>query len=224
MSKVQTRKQRILKDVQKNRRQRTILSFVVVIALISIIVTAAAFIPRTNFPFPCLGSEPTTLHVHPYLQIKISGQSVTIPAYVGITTTYLGGQCFEPLHTHDASGIIHVEAGDVNSQYTLGDFFKIWANTYGSVQLSDGAHPIVFNNTDILGFTAGSGNRVTLIVDGTNSTSRDYASLVLKMYDYCTAAKGSVPPCSPTAGGDPNYNGQAYPYGTGHTLVINYGP
>jgi len=232
-SMAQTRKQRILGDVKKKRRQRGLISIVIVVVLIGVVVTAVALLPRsaTNFPFPCLGVESTTLHVHPWLRINITGQSVPIPAAVGISTPVFGstgvatgGGCFEPLHTHDASGIIHIEASDINSQYSLGDFFKVWAATYNSIIVNGTPHPIVFNNTDIFGFNAGSGNKVTLIVDGTASTLSDYSSLVLKMYDYCSVSNSSVPPCSPTAGGNPFYGGQNYPYGTGHTIVINYGP
>jgi len=229
----QTRKQRILGDVKKKRRQRGLISIAIVAALIGIVVTAVVLLPRppNPFPFPCLGAEATTLHVHPYLQIKINGQAVTIPAGVGISNPVFnnpgvasGGSCFEPLHTHDASGIIHVEASDVNSQYTLGDFFTIWKVTYGSVIINATPYPIVFDNTHILGFNNSSVNHVTLTVDGTNSTSGNYASLVLKMYDYCFTGNSNGPPCSPTAGGNPSYGGQSYPYGTGHAIVINYGP
>jgi hypothetical protein len=232
MSQTQSRKQKILGDVKRKRRQRAIISISVVVVLIGIIVTAVALIPHTppQFKLNCLGFEPTTLHVHPWLRININGQGVVIPAAVGIANPVFnnpgvatGGSCFEPLHTHDASGIIHIEASDVNSQYNLGDFFSIWDETFHSVIINGAPHPVVFNNTDILGFTAGSGNRVTMSIDGTNSTSANYASLVLKMYDYCSTSNGSVSPCSPTAGGDPYYGGQSYPYGTGHTIVINYG-
>ena len=229
----QTRKQRILGDVKKKRRQRAVISITLVVVLIGIVVTAVALLPRTPnpFPFPCLGAEATTLHVHPYLVITINGQGVAIPAAVGILNPVYngpgiasGGSCFEPLHTHDASGIIHVEASDINSQYTLGDFFTIWKDTYGSVIINGTPHPIVFDNTHILGFNASSVNHVTMKIDGTNSTSGDYASLVLKMYDYCSATSVGTP-CSPTAASsNPYYGGQSYPYGTGHTIVINYGP
>jgi hypothetical protein len=36
-----------------------------------------------------------------------------------------------PLHTHDGSGLIHVEP-DVNRLYTIGDFFTIWGKSFGS--------------------------------------------------------------------------------------------
>ena len=132
----QTRKQRIMGDVKKKRRQRAVISIALVVVLVGIVVTAVALLPRsgTNFPFPCLGVEATTLHVHPYLQIKISGQSVAIPAAVGITNPVFnspgiasGGSCFEPLHTHDASGIIHVEAsGTAVGAYLIVDGRAAW--------------------------------------------------------------------------------------------------
>src|SRR3989441_2245908 len=183
MSQTQSRKQKILGDVKRKRRQRAIISISVVVVLIGIIVTAVALLPHTppQFKFDCLGFEPTTLHVHLWLRINVNGQGVVIPAAVGIANPVFnspgvatGGTCFEPLHTHDASGIIHVEASDVNSQYNLDDFFAIWDETYHSATINGTPHPIVFNNTDILGFNAGSGSRVTLIVDGTNSTSTNY--------------------------------------------------
>lgn len=58
-----------------------------------------------------------------------------------------------------------------------------------------------------------------LLVDGKPSTA--FGSLVLNQLDYCSAAS-TGPPCYPTAVGDPYYNGQPYPYGTGHTIVIEY--
>ena len=35
------------------------------------------------------------------------------------------------LHTHDTSGIIHVEAGDART-FTLGDFFAVWHQPLGA--------------------------------------------------------------------------------------------
>lgn len=69
---------------------------------------------------PCGPIEVLTRHEHAHLTILIRGQIKTVPAFIGITT---GQICW--LHTHDTSGIIHVEAGD-NRTFTLGDFFAVW--------------------------------------------------------------------------------------------------
>ena len=74
--------------------------------------------PATNVP--CGPSEVLTRHEHAHLTILIRGQIKTVPAFVGITATQI---CW--LHTHDTSGIIHIEAGD-DRLLTLGDFFGVW--------------------------------------------------------------------------------------------------
>lgn len=169
-----------------------------------------------GFPFPCLGSEGTAIHIHPYLRIMINAQDVPIPADVGIRNS---GACFEPMHTHDASGIIHIESPSTNTQYTLKQFFQIWNATYHTVTINGTQHPVVFNSTDILGFNADASHKIVLLVDGKPST--DYGSLVLNSLAYCSAAT-PIPPCYPTAVGDPYYGGQPYSFGTGHTIVIEY--
>ncbi len=169
--------------------------------------------PFGSLPFPCANA--TVLHVHPYLSIVIDGSDVAIPADIGIIN---GGGCLEPVHTHDASGIIHIEAPNTGTAYTLGQFFQIWKGTYGSVSINGVNHPIEFNSTDILGFKADQGHQVILLVDGKPSSA--WGTLVLNQLDYCSASS-TGPPCG-TGGGDPYFNGQPYPYGTGHTIVVEY--
>ena len=74
--------------------------------------------PATNVP--CGPSEVLTRHEHAHLTILIRGEIKTVPAFVGITATQI---CW--LHTHDTSGIIHIEAGD-DRTFTLADFFAVW--------------------------------------------------------------------------------------------------
>jgi hypothetical protein len=53
---------------------------------------------------------------------------VQVPQYIGITP--IGGGCLYWIHTHDASGIIHVEAPTLapegGTSYNLGMLFDIW--------------------------------------------------------------------------------------------------
>jgi len=169
-----------------------------------------------EFPFACTGSSPLVIHIHPYLQIFINNESVTIPADIGLTPS-----CTEPMHTHDSSGIIHIESS-TNTTYTLGDFFQIWKDTYGTVTFNGTQHPIVFNSTDILGYRVDSSHQLLLLVDGVPSTQ--YGSLVLNTLDYCDANNSVSPnsPCYATAQGAPYWFGEPYPYGTGHTIEILY--
>jgi len=92
--------------------------------LVALVVTAcgqpAAPTPSPASNVPCGPSEVFTRHDHAHLTILIRGQIKTVPAFVGITATSI---CW--LHTHDTSGIVHIEAGD-NRTLTLGDFFAVW--------------------------------------------------------------------------------------------------
>lgn len=224
----------MLEEVHRQRQRRTVISLIVVAILVGTIGYGVYTLSQSkgggNFPFPCL-AEVTTVHVHPWLQISINLgagiTNVTIPTAVGILDPQItnglagGGSCFEPMHTHDSSGIIHVEAASVSGQYTLGAFFQIWQVTYGTVNVNGVSRPVVFNNTDILGYKNDGTHTVSLLVDGKPFTGTTYASLDLAQYDYCSA-QTTAPPCYPTAGGAPQWPGGVYPYGTGHQIVIYY--
>lgn len=77
----------------------------------------------------CGAMEYATLHVHSHLALFVNGKQLAVPQYIGMAPNASGG-CLYWIHTHDASGIIHVEAPQLNAPgggpYTLGDFFDIW--------------------------------------------------------------------------------------------------
>jgi hypothetical protein len=62
----------------------------------------------------------TTLHTHQHLDVFVNGKRVIVPAGIGI-----GEGLISPLHTHDASGVMHVESTTVRS-YSLAEFFAVW--------------------------------------------------------------------------------------------------
>ncbi len=86
--------------------------------------------------------EYTDNHVHAHLDVFIDGGEILVPAGIGINIedpevvyfedvgSYGGIEmcaqpCISPLHTHDASGILHTESSDMAS-HTLGQFFTEW--------------------------------------------------------------------------------------------------
>ena len=70
---------------------------------------------------PCLIPNVALMqHIHPTLQIIVNGVPEKIAADIGLSDT-----CERALHTHDASGTLHVEAQDLHP-YTLGEFFAVW--------------------------------------------------------------------------------------------------
>ena len=173
-------------------------------------------------PFPYITGD-TFIHVHPWLQIWIEGKNVTIPCGAGVQGGICEGAYDQPIHTHDSSGVLHIELSQSDAgshNYTLGDFFTIWKWSSGTVQFNGSSHPIVFSQTDLLGYIVDSAHHIYLLVDGHNSTA--WGSLNIEQLDYCNAAIGAGFPCS-TAAGNPFWNGGAnYPYGTGHKIIIEY--
>src|SRR6185312_12971121 len=80
---------------------------------------------------PPTGNE--KFHIHAALHIYKDGLLVPVPADVGIITA----QGFETsLHTHDVTGVIHMEAPHP-VKFTLGDFFKVWGVAFGPEQVGN---------------------------------------------------------------------------------------
>ena len=71
---------------------------------------------------PALPQEGTAMHIHQHLDIFIHGATVPVPADIGINAN---AGFISPIHTHDGTGIMHVESPTVTT-YTLGQFFDIW--------------------------------------------------------------------------------------------------
>jgi hypothetical protein len=80
----------------------------------------------------CNAVEQLVFHNHAHLDIFIDGQPYTVPSQVGIVP----GKCIYWLHTHDDSGIIHIES-PVTRNFTLGQFFDIWKKQFSNVQIFD---------------------------------------------------------------------------------------
>lgn len=74
----------------------------------------------------CDQLEQTFYHIHAHVTIYINGQPVSVPQGVGIATDQ---SCLYWLHTHDSSGVIHIEAPKKVSP-TLGNFLDIWGQKF----------------------------------------------------------------------------------------------
>lgn len=68
------------------------------------------------------------IHWHPELSITIKGQEQEIPANLGI------GIRHEPIHTHDSSGVLHLERQGLirEKDIKLARFFEIWGKQFNS--------------------------------------------------------------------------------------------
>lgn len=71
---------------------------------------------------PELSDAPgVSLHHHIGLYIFVDGQQVEIPAQIGLSQSDAS-----PLHTHTATGLVHIESADLNFQPVLGQFMDVW--------------------------------------------------------------------------------------------------
>lgn len=71
---------------------------------------------------PMLGAEGQVLHIHSHVDVLVNGRSLVVPADIGID---LEQQKISPLHTHDTTGIVHIES-PVQADFTLGQFMTEW--------------------------------------------------------------------------------------------------
>jgi hypothetical protein len=88
---------------------------------------------------PMLTAEGTVEHIHAHLDVRVNGQPVEVPAYIGIDPAR---GSLSPLHTHDTGGVIHVES-PIKRQFTLGELFSEWgvsltADNIGALHTNNG--------------------------------------------------------------------------------------
>jgi hypothetical protein len=70
-------------------------------------------------------------HIHAMLHIYVNGLLSPLPADIGLDSAK---GIESSMHTHDGTGIIHMEAPHPY-KYTLGDFFAVWGVKLGPAQV-----------------------------------------------------------------------------------------
>src|SRR6185369_5083876 len=96
---------------------------------------------------PMLNSEGNVEHIHVHLDVLNDGQPVRVPANIGID---LAHGAISPLHTHDDTGVVHIES-PVKRQFSLGEFFSEWgvslsANNIGGLRATGDKRVRVYVN------------------------------------------------------------------------------
>lgn len=74
----------------------------------------------------CDPVEALVFHIHAHLDVIVDGKSSTVPAGIGIEPNV----CLYWLHTHNTSGVIHIESPR-EITFTLAQFIEVWDNTPG---------------------------------------------------------------------------------------------
>src|SRR5207245_1137397 len=120
---------------------------------------------------PMLGAEGQVMHIHAHLDVVVDGKPVTVPALIGIDEQ---AQRISPLHTHDPSGIIHIES-PVKATFTLGQFMTEWDVALGEHQIG--------------GLKAGGGKDLRAYVNG-KQVKGDPAAIKLDAHDEIALVYG----------------------------------
>lgn len=87
--------------------------------------------------------------LHPQLEIIINGEQVPAPSNIGDDNST---GAMSAVHTHEADGTIHIEAGVTGELFTLGQLFTQWG--------------VKLTTTQIGGVKADQGEKVTVISNG----------------------------------------------------------
>jgi hypothetical protein len=128
----------------------------------------------------CNPMEHTVFHVHAHLDIIINDVYFLVPSQVGIPSN-----CFYWLHTHDESGIVHIEA-PMHRDFTLGQFFDIWNKK--------------LSNDQIFNYVANANNPLTVYVNGTKvQDGTNYRDIKLNAHDEIAIVYGTPPSTIPSS-------------------------
>jgi hypothetical protein len=123
---------------------------------------------------PQLTNEGQVVHIHQHLDIWVNGKKVPVPQSIGIQdSSYITS-----LHTHDTSGLIHVESPE-QRRFNLGEFFGIWGVRLDKSCISD-----LCDNT--------TGNGVKMWVNGKRYVGNP-ADLELKAHQEIALVFGKPP-------------------------------
>ncbi len=169
------------KKTQDKRPSKNKNKFIIIGIIAVIIAGAAYFLQKSDNTvdptyaavdgIPCETQEYSTFHIHAHLDVFVNGQHVTVPKYVGI----MDNSCLYWLHTHDDSGIMHIESTQ-QQNFTLSQFIDMWRATNTGVPPND--EPIIFIN----------GQEV----------STKLADTELNAHDEVTIVYGQTPPNIPS--------------------------
>ena len=148
-----------------------------------------------------------TYHVHAHLSVFVNGRLTQVPAGIGINITdpevhtdeFAGGPtyggikrcdhpCISPLHTHDVTGVIHIEAPN-ETTLTLGQFFSEWG--------------VRLDQSCVGGYCEPEAS-IAVYVNG-EKQSGDPADIELAAHDEIAVVIGTPPPSIP----------DSYPFASG---------
>jgi hypothetical protein len=134
---------------------------------------SAAYVAAAGFSS---AAEMLQVHYHAHLDIEVDGKAVTVQPFLGWVVKGQSATGLAPLHTHDGSGIIHIE-NSVPATFVLGQFFVEWG--------------VKFTPTCLGPYCTGHGKQLAVFVNGKPYTG-DPTKLVLAAHQEIAVEYGAT--------------------------------
>jgi hypothetical protein len=171
------RRNRASKVVREKKIKKFIVIGLIAVAAIGIALAVASskLLSSSNASaqtidgIQCNAVEQLLFHNHAHLDIFIDGQPYTVPSQIGI----IPGKCIYWLHTHDDSGVIHIES-PVTRNFTLGQFFDVWKKRFSNVQIFDN----IANATNVMAIYV-NGNKINGEADYRNINVQEHDQIAI---------------------------------------------
>jgi hypothetical protein len=175
----------------ERRKKRKYLT--IILPIIAAVIVAGVSAALLYKPAPvnaidgleCGAMEATSWHHHSILHVFVDGKEQAVPARIGITSN--PNTCYYWLHTHDTTGIIHMEAPK-QLPFTLGQFLDVWKQTQPDTYKS------VFDSV------SNNNKPVTLYVNGQKVQEGNYRNYPMQIHDVIALVYGNPPTTIPKAG------------------------
>ncbi len=179
-------KNNMIKAVKKPFKIPKLIAVIAACVLITIIGSIAIYYAREHAAaltidgIGCNSIEQFAMHIHAHVDIIINGVYFLVPSQIGIPSS-----CFYWLHTHDESGIVHIEA-PMHRDFTLGQFFDIWGKK--------------LSNDQIFNYVANATNPLKVYINGTEvPAGTNYRDIKLNAHDEIAIVYGTPPSTIPSS-------------------------
>ncbi len=142
-------KKKVLEKKESFKLSKKIIIIAVLIVVVGISVTymkSSLHVPPDIDGMECNQMEQAVFHIHAHLDVYVDGQHRTVPELIGI----IPNTCFYWLHTHDPTGIIHIEAPQYKT-FTLGQFLDVWSKSFENSGIPTGTPKSYVNGKEFTG-------------------------------------------------------------------------
>jgi len=142
-------KKKVSGKKESSKLSKKIVIIIVLILVVGISITylkSSVQAPPDIDGIQCNQMEQAVFHIHAHLDVYVDAQHRTVPALIGI----IPNSCLYWLHTHDPTGIIHIEAPEYKT-FTLGQFLDVWSKSFENTGIPTGTPKSYVNGKEFTG-------------------------------------------------------------------------